>query len=86
MFSAGSCRSLVYIETKDRESISCNLTQVSSSHRNESPGCHFAATGRCPALTLIACFAAVRAVSYRDVRLHLREAEAFPQKYNGPTY
>lgn len=31
MFSGGSCRSSEYIETKDRESISCNLTQVSSS-------------------------------------------------------
>ena len=55
-----------YIETKDRESISCNLTQVSSSHRNGVARLLFLSDWWIPGRnTLFACFTAVRAVAYR---------------------
>jgi hypothetical protein len=78
MFSAGPCRSSGYIETKDRAAISCNLARVSSSHRNGVTRLSFRSdrwTTRTD--TLIACFAAVRALAHRDVWLgELRGAVA----------
>ena len=67
MFSAGSFQSSGYIETKDRESISFNLTQVASFHWNGVTRLSLAAAAQ--AHRLVACLAIVRALAYRNVWL-----------------